>query len=407
MKKNFKAIIAAMLAAVMAFGGVSAFAADENELIWDYYGEYYYYDYAGELAVGENSFDKSSPDPWFTFEVQTAGFYYLSYSPEEGDVSFVVPESFEGDMPYGDAGCFYKWDDDISGFIYYLEEGKQIVAMDIYYFSDLSDSDIFNFNIEFYGEEITSLTVDETLILNYDLYLYEDSEENGCSVETDVTIEFSSGNTATRYYVDCVYNSEIVAGKNTLTTTILGKEYPLEVDVMLISDIIETAEISNIGNYTTIYEYYDGYSYTEPSDETLTVTYKDGTTDSVIIDSDEPLVLPNGKEVWYGTSVDVYREKASLDVYVAGNIVKSYDCTVVPVSASENFDELSRNNAHCLSSSSYYFRQALISILECDTIDEFLNYGASESADRLYWAFDYFLDIFRGTFALVSYLITF
>ncbi|MBQ7122295.1 MAG: hypothetical protein IJO03_08565 [Clostridia bacterium] len=400
MKRNFKAIIAAMLAAIMAFTGLTAFAENStpSELEWDFYGNTYYYDYAGELELGENEIDNSTSDYlWYTFDVQTAGFYYISYDCSNSDIWIGIPEKYENGKAYNEASHIYHGADDIDGIICYFESGENVAAFDIYDIEE--DSTI---NVEFYGEEITSVTVSDSLILNYDIY--EGEDENRYYVDAEATVEFSSGKTATKYELYCIADKKIVTGTNTLKEYILGKEYEVTIDVCEVSDFIEGAEVSNIENYLTVTEYYDGYNYNEPYGETLTVTFKDGTKGEVCLNDDEYLTLPNGKKVWCYTDVEIEGDTAVLTAYVAGTAVASYDCTIVPASTDENIDNLKSSNAHNLHMVSRYIRQALITVLECDSVDEFLNFGAQEAADRLYWAIDYFLDIFRETFALVSYL---
>lgn len=400
MKRNFKAIIAAMLAAVMAFTGLTAFAENStpSELEWNYYGEYYYYDYAGELAVGENEIDNSTSDYlWYTFDVQTAGFYYISYDCSDSNIWIGIPERYENGKAYNEASRIYHGGDDIDGIICYFESGENIAAFEIY---DIDEGTTIN--VDFYGEEITAVTVSETLILNYDIY--KNWDESGYYIDSKITIEFPEGQTAETHEIYCTADKKIVTGANTLEAHILGQKIEMTVDVYCVSDVIESAEISNINDYLTVTEYYDGYNYNEPYGETLTVTFKDGTKGEVCLNDDEYLTLPNGRNVWCYTDVEIDRDKAVLTVYVAGTAVASYDCSMVPASTIENLDELKANNAYNLSMVSHYIRQALISVLECDSIDEFLNYGAQEAADRLYWAIDYILDIFRETFALVSYL---
>ena len=88
MKRNIKAIIAAMLVTIMSFGGLTAYAATntENQLQWDFYGETFCYDYAGELKEGENDIiHENSYYVYYTFDVQNAGYYSMTFDYNDAD----------------------------------------------------------------------------------------------------------------------------------------------------------------------------------------------------------------------------------------------------------------------------------------------------------------------------------
>lgn len=393
MKRNLRAIIAAMLAAVMAFSGLTAFAAVDTsaKLEWDFYDEIYYYDFAGELTEGENKIDNSISDyVYYTFDVQTSGYYILYYNFENLNAWIGVPEKYENGKAYDEAGRIYYSPENCDGFICYFEKGEQILALDLYYTDENSV-----LNIEFFGEDVAEIKVDYDLIYNYDIYTYEWEGDICFDINCESVITFTSGKSIT-YYISGICDSEIVKGENTLAAELCGKEYDFDVNVYYITDIVESVELSNVEDYLEVTEYYNGTETPSPFGETLTVTFKDGTTDTVILDADDHLTLPNGRNVWCYTDYEYTDDGMGFKIYVAGTEVDSFECKVVPASIKENIDAMNSSNSDHLSISSYYLRRAFSCLMEGD-IDSAIM--------RIQWAIESFMYIFSEAASLISYLL--
>lgn len=405
MKKTLKSIIAALLATLTMFSGVTAFAAanTENQLEWDFYGETYHYDYAGELKEGENEIVYDGSDYiYYTFDVQNTGYYSMTYDYRDADFYIEIPQKVENSIAYNTISSMNYGENHISGSLFYLEKGEQIIGLDIYYVSDAT-----KLTVDYLGEEITSIdTTKEDLILGSDIYCYNDEIEGYLyEIASDINITFSSGKSITKYYFDGSIENKIKKGENIITIWICDKKYNLNVNVELVTDYIESVEISNIEDYLYFKSYYNSFDYPEPFGETLTVTFKDGTTEEVSIGIDDNFTLPNGSEVWFGFGFTFENDKPFFDVYIADTIVKSYECTEIQADFNENKDKLNSNIISLINDASYYIRRAMIIVLECDTIYEYMAYGAEESLLRLRWACESFIGVFQEMFYLIRYYI--
>lgn len=278
MKKKSRAIIAALLVAVMALSCTSAFAAEPADtLAWDYYGwETFYYDYAGTLTTGDNAF--TSPDDtyycYFVFDAPESGYYSIGFTDYALDGWIGVPDRIEDGIAYDEAPCMgERNENDIYLPVFKLEKGENIIGLD-------TTNLIINktFNITFLGDSIESVTINDTLIINHNIYNYDNFYE----IYAETTITFSEGKQINLTCISGHINDEIKPGKNIVPAEILGENKEIEINVHLISDIIKNVEISNIEDYTNAKVYYDGFDAYHPSGETFTFTLSDGTTKSVV-----------------------------------------------------------------------------------------------------------------------------
>lgn len=402
--KALKSVIATFLAAVIALSCFTASFAASDTLVWHYYEEPMNYDYQGILVEGENSI--GSPDSdyvWYTFDVQSAGFYKLSFDYDDADLWFDTPEKIENGIAYDSAEKLTFSTDGINNTLFYFEEGEQIIGIMVEYSS--SDSKL---NIEYFGEEITSVEVadEKNLVLGCDIHCDYGIEEGALYyywIDSDININFSSGKTITTDDVEGYIDSEIKKGENILPVSICGEKYTLAINVELVTDYIADVSISNIEDYLYFKTYYNSYDFPELYGETMTVTFKDGTTAAANIGDDEMITLPNGIEAWFGFGYTFDDGEILLDVYIAGTIVKSYECNETKADFKENIGELRSTYLELINDVSYYLRRAMIVALECDTIYEYLDYGAYESALRLRWACESFVSLFFEAFYLVGY----
>lgn len=398
MKKTLRAILAAMLAALMAFSGLTAFAAanTDTQLEWDYYGDSYYYDYAGELTEGDNSISYDDKEyVYFTFDAQNEGFYAISYEYDNLDAWIGLPERYENGKAYDEADFSSYYPENSNGVITRYEKGEHLIILEYYYLADTA-----SFKIEFLGEEITEINVASDLIYNYDIYDYEWEGENCFDIEAETEIVFSSGKTITRDYISGTCENEITKGENALTVEFCGKEYELTANVSLITDYVESVSVSNIEDYLYIKSYYNSYDFSAPYGETFTVTFKDGTSDSFVYGDDDNVTLPNGRDVWCYMDYDYDAEK--LSVFVAGTCFAEYDCELTSASIGENIDEMNYNNSIHLEMVSYYLRRAMEVAFE-DGIYGFMNGGAEMAMMRIQWAIESFMYVFTEAAALMIY----
>lgn len=399
-KKTLKAILAAALAVIMVIPCFSAFAANDT-LIWDFYGSEYEYDYAGEMTVGTTAIPADATDYiWYSFDVPENGFYYIHYQYTDMDAWFGIPEEIEGASAYNEKSFISYAPDGGDGTIYYLETGKTLVGFDLYYYGENA-----TFETEFLGAEITEVKPQNDLIYNYDVYGYEYMGEYVFEAETRFDITFSDGKTIPYYFLTGKTDSEIVAGENTFKTEIAGKEYEFTANVYYITDYVESVEISNIEDYLYVYEYYNGTDYNYPEYETIKVNFNDGKTYTVTINGDDGIILPNGREVYYGFDFNKEGGDYTFDVYVAGNLMASYDCEITTVSIEENIDQMTQTSQDYLSDAANYLRRAFEVAFE-DGLLGFFDYGMTDALLRIEWAVSSFLAAIEEITDLALYLLS-
>lgn len=400
-KKTLKAIFAAALAVIMLIPGISVFAANDT-LVWDFYGDEYIYDYAGEITLGTTEVPEDASDfIWYSFDVQEEGFYYIHFNQENMNAWFGIPESFEGNTAYNEAEFIRQSDENADGSIYYLEAGKTLVGFDLFYLGENAA-----FETEYLGNEITEVKPQYDLIYGYDIYGYEYMGINEVEMEAGFDLTFSGGKTIELYYLCGTSDSALVSGENTVKVKIYDKEYETAVNVYYVEDYVESVELSNIEKYLYVYEYYNEIDYEYPRFETIKVTFKDGSTYTVQINEDGVITLPNGRSVSFflnysETDIGNYY----FDIYVGGTCLVSLECEVKTVSVDENIDKLSQATQHHISDAAYYLRRAFEVAFE-DGFIGFFDYGATESLIRIEWAISSFISVFDEITSLMMYLLS-
>ena len=401
MKKITRAIIAALLAAVMAFGCTSAFAAEPaDELIWDYYSWEYRYDYAGKLSVGENTITtpKDSYCCYYLFNAEESGFYTIGFTDYAYDGWAGAPEYVDDGIAVNEADCIYhRTENNFRRITLKFEKGENIIGFDL-------NKAISNktFEIKYEGKEIDSVSIDDKLLLNRDIYTYDEH----CEIYADVALTFSSGTEITIDYVEGVAAKEIEKGKNTVTVTLFDKETELTVDVYPISDVVDSVEISNVDDYLNARVYYNGYDSSFPWDETFTFTFKDGSTQSIVLSSegDNAITLPDGTEAYVYLTTENENDKIVMNVMIADCVIRAYEYNEVKASSDENFANYLYNAKYNFTRASRYFRYAFISVLDCDTLEEFIEYGAENSANYFRYSASTFFEIFKEFFTFITFL---
>lgn len=357
MKKTLKAIVAAMLAAIMALGSLSAFAAETHEeLEWNYYGETYYYEYAGELKEGTNAVGESIGDlgyVYFTANIETAGYYMISYSYDDFDSWAGIPDRIEDGIAYDEKETLRNIEDSVSTEICFFETGENIIAFDVY---SASDDSVVNF--EFWGEEVTSVSIPEEAIIDCNFYYSE--EDNGTteiSLYYDITVTFDEGKTIETDYIYGTADKIKIGEQNAFALNICGKEYEAAITLYEISRYVSDVSLSS----TDVTQYYDGYEVKGYDDLVLTVVFTDGTTQTVNVNGyyeDCLITLPNGYEAYPWVYYHTYRDEIKAAVYFDDALVKEIECNKISTSVSENFDRLKENIYYYFNDFSYYLDRA-------------------------------------------------
>lgn len=290
MKRTFKTAIAMLLALIMAFGSLTAFAATPADIEWNFDPEYEneIYAYAGELTVADAVEVSSTADNnyvYYTFEAEENGYYMFSaYFDYIGWIG--IPQEYENGVYYGEKEYRYYAEHE-SQLVYYLEAGEYVVGFDFY--EEASEE----IGIEFLGD-IVNIAIDEDELnsLIYGARIYENyASENGGAYWLDtssVTIEFENGKDITEEFASLLVftDEEITKGEYEVEVGLRGFPYRQKatINVVDIKDIVAKVEIEDIENFTSVfYDYTGEYSNLAMGYDKMTITYTDGTTE--VIDS--------------------------------------------------------------------------------------------------------------------------
>lgn len=401
MKRFFKTFFSVLLSMTMVFGCVSAFAAEKNnELLWDYFGSEYTYCIAGEITEGNNSL--TVPDETYNFcyklDVKESGYYTIGFSDYDFDGWIGIPEEIDGLSANGELDYLYfSNEEQHTEFTYKFDEGTTYVCFDAYTLFENQ-----NFEVIYQGKSIESIEFEGSLLLNRDVYFYE----NTCEILADSVVTFSSGNTTRLSYLYTDATDECKNGTNTVKYTYFGEIIDLEIDVTFITDIIKDAEIANVGDYLNAKVFYEGYEGYLPLDETITFTFSDGSKFESVYESynDNYITLPDGSEIYYY----IYTAKnddGNITLYIesAGTDIKAYECNETKATFDENLITFISNEKFNLDRISRYFRQSLIALLECDSFEELKEYGFYEWKYNIENSFEYFLLLFSEITSLIRF----
>lgn len=403
MKKTLRAMLSLLLALIMAFGSLSAFAADENNTLkWNYYDDIYEYTYAGELTEGSIMLYADETYIYYTFNCEKPGFYSFICS-DENSVWVGIPEKVEDGIAYNEVNNISMYPESEYIIIHYIPEGENIIGLDII---DVGENN--ELKIEYLGESLTSIDVGDELIFGDKLEFYLDDEDKFLAyMNADYEMVFSNGKTFSDSYIEFTFDKEPVNGKNSLEIEILGQKSVLNVTGYYPDYFIKDISVSNPEKFAYVVQYYDSLDFIDSDGETVTVTLSDGTTQSFVYGSDSHTVtLPNGIEcdVW-GRFNWVSKNEIVFEMVVGNAVLKTFPCELTKATLAENTERMLKNSAWNLDNTSYYLRHSLISLLKCDSIDELLNYGVSDIGYNLGAAIRNFFAIFTNAFELISYYI--
>ncbi len=371
MKKTIRTAIAMLLAAIIACGSITAFAATPTDINWYFGGDDpWVYTYAGEFTVGDASNNieatEESLNVYGTFEIEEEGYYRVTstyYFTEWAG----IPEKFENGAYHNTKNSF-SVDGYIREDIYYFEADEYVLGFDFY---EKGNEEV---TIEFLGD-LEEIKYDEnafeSLIIDFSIYTADEDDGCGADYYIDVlsgaTVKFSNGYERTVDYVGlCVFTDEVIE-KGEYEVEIGHRAFPYRETVTLnvvdIPDIIAKVEMTNVDKYDELVYHYNGdyYSY-DIEDETLTVTYTDGTVETV-----------EGFNGWcylekYGIWVEAfydYDEELG-DVFVVEVFNERYielPCTYRDATISENLGQYGAINLRSITNAiewlGFYFENAM------------------------------------------------
>lgn len=393
MKKTFRAIIATLLIAILTLSmGTAAFAAS-GDLNW-YDGSdgalINTFTYGGKsIEEGKTKISSNGNETvYYDFEVENSGYYFIDTA---NDSWVMIPETVSGNNAEGFIDDVYYGENEKR--IFLLEDGETVIGINFY--KETEDT----ITVEYLGEKVVDFTVDEKelacRIIGWDVW---EANMEYFWVETDTVITFSSGKTfeIKDFGFEGTCDPTPKTGKNTATLEFFGVEKEVEFNAYYITDIVESAEISNPYDYTTIKTDYNGYEYWDYiNNETLTVTFKDGSKFTTTLDNgDACIVLPGGREIYAGVSMTGNENgETVLGIRIAGTLFTEYEVNFEEMTLAENLGSLNEDNMYALDWAKYYFERG-ISYL-ADDPEYALKYFK--------WSFEDFIQIFRNVSELIGF----
>lgn len=393
MKKTFRAIIATLLIAILTLSmGAAAFAAS-GDLNWYDSSDgtlINTFNYGGKsIEEGKTKISSNGNNMvYYNFEVENTGYYLIDTA---NDSWVMIPETVSGNNAEGFVNDLFSGNKEDRVFL--LEKGETVIGINFYAVTEDS------ITVEYLGEKVVDFTVDEKAltcrIIGWDVW---DCDMEYFWVETDSVITFSSGKTfeLKDFDFEGTCDSTPKTGKNTATLEFCGVEKDVEFTAYYITDIVESAEISNPYDYTTIKTDYNGYEYWDYiNNETLTVTFKDGSKFTTTLDyGDAFVVLPGGREVYAWVSMtENDNEETVLGIRIAGTLFTEYEAEFEEMTLAENLGVLNENNMYAV-----------------DWMKFNINMGIDYLSDDPEWAFKYFkwsfedfIQIFRNISEIISF----
>lgn len=396
MKNTFKITIAFILAFVMSFGSVTAFAAEEDKTLnWDIYNGGYIYefeyagDFSGDKLVVDDGLEGQEYIEYYEIDIPQAGYYVVSIKRISGYSNVLFPEKIENGTAYGEAENKYlgeEIENEICTFnyLYYFSVGENVMGLN---YSDAA----FEIGIEFVDESVTDIEFADGAfsgVFGYDIL--EDSG-NGDMLANgiDATIVFSSGKEIDLNTVFVIEHEEpLVKGEHEAEVVFFNYREPVNVTIFEITDYIKSVEFKNPESIT-VKKYFNGDNgmIEFNGGEEFVVTFTDGTT----VNTSDFVTLPNGREYFVRSSVTGWwSEKPAITVDVAQYTYSEYDVTAVEATLEENLQHLKDINSVRWSEANYEAQNSI----------EYLGYvdGFNEKLTVIFWFPTIYTSVIFDTF---------
>ncbi len=417
MKKTLKSILAIILALILSFGTLTAFATENKTLTWHQYNEPYEYIYYGEISEGENAIaceDGDDCSQYYTFNAKN-GYYLFSYElpSDMGWINWIgFPYEMIDGEAYGSADCIAQsyFEDENSTltekFIYNLNEGETVIGLDVFPTSVSKD---IKLSVEYLGESVTDFDITtKDYVLNGDVY---EAETEGW-LYTDAIIGFSENKSVTIDYCDLPFTCDgITAGENILTFEFEGVTEEIAINVYPVDYYVSGAELSNAEKYTQEYVDYFGGFWSEPiEEETLTIFFTDSTSKDFEIFSDWGTVeFPNGRSYYvitdryYKYDYENETDVRILSINIEGFCVKEYQCTITEYDFVQNSEVLFEKNTNRIVSFIEDIRWYISNAMENETAGEILSSLFGSFFDSLIDASNLLNGIFENFIIFIKY----
>ena len=329
MKKLFKSLLAISLSFIIAFGSVSAFAAEVNDsILWDETN----YIKAGTLAEGKNTVKIPSLDAiYYLFNAEKTGYYLMTYNWTDFS-NFNASEKTESGVITEENICFFKHfvygDADTDSVLFYLEEGETVLTTYTGY--DSQPGKTSEISVEFYGETVSNLDfkggIDYFLVSYYNIeeYFGENNPypDYSYSFEGDDTrIVFDSGKSLSAPYLSLVCSSKtrITEGEFEVDVYFGNQSFKKTISVYPVSREITKIEVKDIEKYLDVAEAYNGNIIYNFNGMELILTYADGHTENVTVEGGESMGIDllNGNPYYFPLDYYYSREDDGVNLIVS------------------------------------------------------------------------------------------
>lgn len=405
MRKIVKTLTAAILAFVIAFGSLTAFASEEKPVLsWSDVE----YTYAGTLAEGKNTVELPTAESfYYIFNAEKAGYYTVDYNWREISY-FKSPESIENGVADGYKHNEYleiDEDYDSDTYLFFFEAGENILASWIGY--EATAGDPSNVEIAYYGETVSDIKFEGGtkyfLVPEYNIYeMYDEDNEypdNAYYLEGGKTeIIFDSGKTIEVSYSSliCTAKEEINVDSGDFAVTVYFGESSFEktVSVYPVSKEITKIEIAGIEDYLDVAEAYDGQILYDFYGMELTLTYADGHTVTETLEGDSMGIdLLNGNPYYFPLDFYYSYEDEGVNFYVtlAGVDYVKAPCTLRAATDRENRQHLNYEIALILEDAVWDIRYNFESLSWAGNLWEgiiYLRRALFDTADEIFTAFE-------------------
>lgn len=337
-----KKIISVILSLTMLFCSVVTVSATENTIDDKYI---YYGDLSEGVTTAYTGRDVHDLFVYYTFTMPEDGYFCLHYgTPHIRMTAQIINEEKCSENIYHET---YFWEFDRTERIYKLEKGDYKLLVDI--LDSYMEVNIFSGCLE---GTITDISFDYDMVDRADILCRSDEFE----CYADAVFSFSSGKTYS--FTDgtlCgTFDSGFKYGKNDITIDFLGSEINSTATVYPISHYVSDVEVDNIEDYydKTI-EFFDRADFCYPENESIFITFTDGSTRT--IEGSESVKLPNGNSyaVTFDSLYDIYfsnfgEGNCRLDLEIGYQTVKTYYFNGTKASLAENVnlitDEIKEQN---------------------------------------------------------------
>lgn len=404
MKKTLKALTAVILAFVIAFGSLPAFAADEkNVLLWNEWE----YSYAGTLSEGDNTFEIPAEDGfYFVFNAEKAGYYTVSHCWSDIE-HFVSPETVENGIGEGFRTSEFldtNEENDVETYLFFFNEGENFLTSWLGYEAYAGDNT--DVEIAYYGETITDISfasgTEYFLIYDWNIVeLYDEEEkypENSYYFDGGETVlTFDSGKTISLVYCDlvCIFEDKLAVGESNVTVYFMKDSFEKTISVYPVSKEITGLEVENLEKYLDVPVAYNDNIIYDFDGMKITLTYSDGYTETLITESGEWIAidLRNGNPHYFPIDYYYEREDESTDfcVTIAGEEFIREDCTLREATGRENRQHLNYIIYTIISDAIWDIRYNFASLAWASNLWEgivYLRRALFDSADEIFTAFE-------------------